>query len=51
MLARLDGKSPVEYLTDDEDRAHVRETARRFLLSPTDDVQDIVVALAGRGFR
>jgi 5-methylthioribose kinase len=51
MLARLDGKSPVEYLTDDEDRAHIRETARRFLLSPTDDVQDIVVALAGRGFR
>jgi tRNA A-37 threonylcarbamoyl transferase component Bud32 len=51
LLARLDGKSPVEYLTENEDRAHVRDTARRFLLSPAEDVEDIVVALTGRGFR
>lgn len=31
LLARVDGKSPVEYLTSDNDRAFVREAARSFL--------------------
>ena len=33
-LARVDGKSPVEYVTAEADKEHVRQTARRLLLSP-----------------
>ncbi|MGH9353062.1 MAG: phosphotransferase family protein [Terriglobia bacterium] len=32
MLARIDGKSPVEYLTDEQVRDRVRRAARRILL-------------------
>ncbi len=31
LLARVDGKSPVEYLTRESDRRHVRDTALRLL--------------------
>jgi len=31
LLARIDGKSPVEYLTSDRDKAFVREAARGFM--------------------
>ncbi len=34
LLARVDGKSPVEYLTRDGDKALVRETAIRLLRNP-----------------
>jgi aminoglycoside phosphotransferase (APT) family kinase protein len=34
LLARVDGKSPVEYLHADEQKDRVRDFARRFLLSP-----------------
>ncbi len=34
LLARVDGKSPVEYLTDEGQRAHVRRVARRLLQEP-----------------
>jgi aminoglycoside phosphotransferase (APT) family kinase protein len=34
MLARVDGKSPVEYLTDERDRAVVRSLGRDVLLDP-----------------
>ena len=34
-LARVDGKSPVEYLTAEPDKNKVREFAARFLLHPT----------------
>ena len=34
LLARVDGKSPVEYLTTDEARNHVRSVARRLLREP-----------------
>jgi aminoglycoside phosphotransferase (APT) family kinase protein len=34
LLARIDGKSPAEYLTDEGDRARVRGFARGFLLKP-----------------
>lgn len=36
LLARIDGKSPVEYLTDESDRAAVRQTARHLLARPVD---------------
>jgi aminoglycoside phosphotransferase (APT) family kinase protein len=32
-LARVDGKSPVEYLTDDNDKARVRRVARQLIAS------------------
>jgi len=35
-LARVDGKSPVEYLTDDHDKNRVRRVARALLTKPTD---------------
>ena len=34
LLARVDGKSPVEYLTTDHQREHVRRFAKAFLLQP-----------------
>lgn len=37
LLARIDGKSPVEYLTDQADRDKVREFARQRLLGEPDD--------------
>lgn len=40
-LARIDGKSPVEYITDDADRNHVRTIARQFLTNPADHPIDI----------
>ena len=36
MLGRVDGKSPVEYLTDEEERNRVRRAARALLLAPVD---------------
>jgi aminoglycoside phosphotransferase (APT) family kinase protein len=41
LLARVDGKSPVEYITQDGERNVVRNTARRFLADPTDHLADI----------
>ncbi|MCA3279484.1 MAG: aminoglycoside phosphotransferase family protein [Roseomonas sp.] len=35
-LARVDGKSPVEYLTEDHDKNRVRRVARALLTRPTD---------------
>lgn len=35
-LARVDGKSPVEYLTREADRETVRRTARAWLAAPSD---------------
>jgi len=35
-LARVDGKSPVEYLTDDRDKERVRRTARSLLAAPVE---------------
>lgn len=46
MLARVDGKSPVEYLGESERRL-VREMARRFLTHPPRDCGDILAALEG----
>ncbi|MBN1152857.1 MAG: phosphotransferase [Dehalococcoidia bacterium] len=35
-LARIDGKSPVEYVTDEEDKELVRRTARSLLTHPVE---------------
>lgn len=40
-LARIDGKSPVEYITDDRDRDKVRRVARPLLLHPVDRLATI----------
>ena len=46
LLARVDGKSPVEYITDDADRATVRSVARALLLTPVDRLADVRAAWA-----
>lgn len=40
-LARVDGKSPVEYITRDEDRNMVRSVATRFLVEPASGLDAI----------
>lgn len=40
-LGRIDGKSPVEYLTDDADRDRVRRVARALLSNPVDALSDL----------
>ena len=40
-LARVDGKSPVEYVTHDWQREAVRRVARRFLLQPVEKLAPI----------
>ena len=41
LLARIDGKSPAEYVTDDRDREAVRTFARAHLRAPTDTLAEI----------
>lgn len=41
MLARIDGASPVEYITDDTDRNRVRRAAIDALLNPSDTLAEI----------
>ena len=41
LLARVDGKSPVEYITDDADRERVRRVARALLLRPVARLSDV----------
>jgi len=40
-LARIDGKSPVEYLTEDRDKDTVRHVARALLIRPPDRLAEI----------
>ncbi len=40
-LARVDGKSPVEYITSDDDRDKIRKVARCLLLEPPDRLGDV----------
>ncbi len=53
LLARVDGKSPVEYLTADADRDCVREVSRRLLRTPAPTLAAVRdtwrAALAARG--
>jgi aminoglycoside phosphotransferase (APT) family kinase protein len=43
-LARVDGKSPVEYITTDPDRERVRKVARRLLADRPDCLTDVARA-------
>ncbi len=46
MLARIDGKSPVEYIHDDDTKGRVRRTAKRLLLErPVRIVRAIQIAV------
>ena len=47
-LARIDGKSPVEYLTDETSKETVRRAARALLLKPVDRLGDVRQAWALR---
>ena len=42
LLARIDGKSPVEYLSDDRARGRVRGFARQHLLHPVATLEQLV---------
>jgi aminoglycoside phosphotransferase (APT) family kinase protein len=46
LLARIDGKSPVEYLVAEAERALVRRFAKRFLLAPAQHLDDMRSAWA-----
>ena len=46
MLARIDGKSPVEYIVDEPGKAQVREFARRFLLQRSASPLELIYAWA-----
>jgi 5-methylthioribose kinase len=43
-LARVDGKSPVEYITREAQRNQVRTVARRLLAEPRDRLADVALA-------
>ncbi len=43
-LARVDGKSPVEYIRSDEDRDRVRRCARPLLAAPPSRLADVLAA-------
>ena len=47
LLARVDGKSPVEYLTDEAQRARVRAVALPLLKAPAARLRDVMEAWAG----
>ena len=44
LLARVDGKSPVEYITSDGDKSPVRAVGRRLLAHPVERLDDIATA-------
>ena len=44
LLARVDGKSPVEYLTAEDDKARVRRVARALLAAPVARLADVATA-------
>ena len=46
LLARVDGKSPVEYLTTEAERAPVRRIAKHFLLEPVAKLDAVRAAWA-----
>jgi len=43
-LARVDGKSPVEYIAQDADRDQVRRVARALLAAPVERLADVAAA-------
>jgi hypothetical protein len=40
-LGRVDGRSPVEYITTNDDRVRVRRLARALLTTPPDRLRQI----------
>jgi aminoglycoside phosphotransferase (APT) family kinase protein len=46
LLARVDGKSPVEYVTQEHQRDHVRQVASALLIKPPSYLQEIAQAWA-----
>ncbi len=44
LLGRIDGKSPVEYITDEAQRDRVRRVSRALLLDPVDDFASVRAA-------
>jgi aminoglycoside phosphotransferase (APT) family kinase protein len=44
LLARVDGKSPVEYITDEADKTIIRQAASSLLLAPVNRLTDIAQA-------
>ncbi|MEO8922563.1 MAG: phosphotransferase [Caldimonas sp.] len=44
LLARVDGKSPVEYITDEAERDLVRRVARSLLLAPPANLRQVRIA-------
>ncbi len=46
LLARIDGKSPVEYITDEADRNRVRRVAKRLLHDPVERLAAVRLAWA-----
>src|SRR5581483_8550547 len=46
LLARIDGKSPIEYVTAERDKNRVREIARPLILHPRADLDAIREAWA-----
>ena len=44
LLARVDGKSPVEYLSEESDRDKVRHCARKLLFDPPERLHDMAIA-------
>jgi len=51
LLARVDGKSPVEYLTDDASKDAVRRAARSMLQQPHDTLGDVRRSWGARATR
>jgi len=47
LLARIDGKSPAEYITDRSLRARIRRFARNLILSPPACIADVFVQARG----
>ncbi|NQV98416.1 MAG: aminoglycoside phosphotransferase family protein [Rhodospirillales bacterium] len=45
-LARIDGKSPVEYITQEADREKIRRVARPLLINPPGQLADVAAAWA-----
>jgi hypothetical protein len=41
LLARVDGKSPVEYLTQETQKARVRRVARALLIAPPSRLAEV----------
>jgi fructosamine-3-kinase len=50
LLARVDGKSPVEYITDERDKSFVNEFARARILAPAHTLQQLADEWGGAAY-